>query len=50
MGKTKTIGYFETKEDAVKARKTAEEKYFGEFAYKDNFKLIDVALEDEEIL
>lgn len=50
MGKTKTIGYFKTKEDAVKARKTAEEKYFGEFAYKDNLNSIDVALEDEGIL
>lgn len=50
MGKTKTIGYFETKEDAIKARKAAEEKYFGEFAYKDNLDSIDVALEDEGIL
>ena len=28
------LGYFENKEDAIKARKEAEQKYFGEFAYK----------------
>lgn len=48
--KTIYLGVFENKEDAIKARKTAEEKYFGEFAYKDNFKLIETALEDEGIL
>lgn len=48
--KTIYLGVFKNKEDAIKARKTAEEKYFGEFAYKDNLDSIDVALEDEGIL
>ena len=30
------LGYFNNKEDAIKARKAGEEKYFGEFAFKDN--------------
>lgn len=32
--KTISLGSYLSKEDAVKARKEAEEKYFGEFAYK----------------
>ena len=32
-GKIICLGYFENFEDAVKARKEAEEKYFGEFSY-----------------
>ena len=28
------LGYFSDKKDAIKVRKQAEEKYFGEFAYK----------------
>ena len=31
-----TLGYFENIEDAIKARKEAEIKYFGEFRYKEN--------------
>lgn len=31
--KTKFLGYFENKEDAIKARKEAEKKYYGEYAY-----------------
>ena len=31
--KKKTIGYFSDIKDAVKARKHAEEKYFGSFSY-----------------
>jgi hypothetical protein len=27
-----SLGYYENKEDAIKARKEAEKKYFGEFA------------------
>lgn len=30
--KRKTIGYFETIEEAINARKSAEDEYFGEFA------------------
>jgi hypothetical protein len=29
------LGHFKNKEDAIKARKEAEEKYFGEFASKE---------------
>ena len=32
-GKHIHLGYFDTFEDAVKTRKTAEEKYFGEYSY-----------------
>ena len=28
------LGYFDTEEEALQARKLAEEKYFKEFAYK----------------
>ena len=43
--KTIELGYFNKFEDAVKVRKEAEEKYFGEFSYdnsreKDNNTLI----------
>jgi hypothetical protein len=31
----KNLGYFDTFEDAVKARKEAEDKYYGEYAYKE---------------
>lgn len=48
--KTIHLGVFENKEDAIKARKAAEEKYFGEFAYKDNSNSIETALEDNGIL
>jgi len=30
------LGYFINKEDAIKARKQGEEKYFGEYAFKNN--------------
>lgn len=30
------IGYFKNFDDAIQARKQAEEKYFGEYAYKNN--------------
>ena len=33
-GKEIHLGYFDTREEAVAARKAAEVKYFGEFAYK----------------
>lgn len=32
------LGYFEDKEDAIKARKEAEEKYFGEYSYDNRMK------------
>ena len=32
--KTITLGYFDNFEEAVKSRKEAEEKYFGEYSYK----------------
>ena len=32
--KTIHLGYFVNFEDAVQARKEAEEKYFGEFSYE----------------
>lgn len=33
-----TLGYFENYEDAVKARKEAEEKYYGQYSYDNNNK------------
>lgn len=33
------LGYFDKFEDAVKARKEAEEKYFGEFSYDNSQKI-----------
>lgn len=33
-----TLGYFETKEEAILARKIAEEKYFGEYSYDNSIK------------
>ena len=33
-GKSIYLGVYKEKEDAIKARKEAEEKYFGEFTYK----------------
>ena len=38
-GKRKTIGYFTDFNDAVKARKEAEEKYFGEYSYDNSMKV-----------
>ncbi|AJA41418.1 HNH endonuclease [Geobacillus virus E3] len=35
-GKNIHLGYFNNKEDAIKARKLVEEKYFGEYTYKLN--------------
>ena len=32
------LGYYKNFEDAVKARKEAEEKYFGEFSYDNSMK------------
>lgn len=32
------LGIFENKEDAIKARKEAEEKYFGEYSYENSMK------------
>ena len=37
-GKHKTLGRFVKFEDAVKARKEAEEKYFGEYSYDNSMK------------
>ena len=37
--KTIELGYFDKFEDAVKARKEAEEKYFGEFSYDNSQKI-----------
>lgn len=33
--KHKTLGYFDDIEDAVEARKVAEDKYFGEYSYEE---------------
>ena len=33
-----TLGYYKNKEDAIKARKEAEEKYFGEYSYDNSQK------------
>lgn len=33
------LGYFDKFEDAAKARKDAEEKYFGEFSYDNSMSL-----------
>lgn len=33
------LGYFDNKEDAIKARKDAEEKYFGEWSYDNSQKI-----------
>ena len=30
------LGYFDDKNDAIKARKEAENKYFGEFSYENS--------------
>lgn len=38
-GKTINLGYFTSKEDAIKTRKEAEQLYFGEYRYKDNKEL-----------
>lgn len=35
-GKEKHLGYFNNKDDAINAKKIAEEKYFGEFSYKNS--------------
>lgn len=32
------LGQFDNKEDAIKARKEAEEKYFGEYSYDNSMK------------
>ena len=32
------LGIFENKEDAIKARKEAEEKYYGEYSYDNSMK------------
>lgn len=37
--KTKHLGCFQNKEDAIKARKDAEEKYFGEYSYDNSMKV-----------
>lgn len=34
------LGAFNTKEDAIRARKQAEEKYFGEYSYDNSMKLL----------
>lgn len=45
-GKTKTIKYSHSKEDAIKARLEAEKKYFGEFApQKHLFKKYGISME-----
>ena len=40
-GKSIMLGYFNSFEDAVKARKEAEEKYFGEYSYNNSIKKIN---------
>ena len=35
------LGYFVSKEDAIKARKDGEEKYYGEFSYDNSMKIAD---------
>lgn len=39
MGKEKFLGYFTNYDDAVKARKAAEEIYFGEYSYSNSMKM-----------
>lgn len=43
----KYLGYFIDEKDAIKARKLAEEKYFGEYSY-DNSMALDSAVDDIE--
>lgn len=40
--KTKHLGRYVNKEDAIKARKQAEEKYFGEFMYKQPVEIAEI--------
>lgn len=37
--KTHNLGYYKNKEDAIKARKEAEEKYFGEYSYDNSMNM-----------
>ena len=39
--KTYTIGHYDTKEEAIKARIDAEKEYFGEFANKSEWRDCD---------
>lgn len=43
-GKVIHLGYFDTFEEAVEARKSAEEKYFGEYSYDNSINNIGVSL------
>ena len=36
--KTIYLGFFNNKDDAIAARKSAEEKYFGEYSYDNSMK------------
>lgn len=40
--KTKRLGYFDNKDDATKARKEAENIYYGEYSYDNSMKIGDV--------
>lgn len=40
------LGYFKKIEDAVKIRKESEEKYFGEFNYKRNYKNLQISVDN----
>lgn len=45
-GYSKGLGYFDTKEEAVKARREAEEKYYGEYSYTNSMKISSKILEE----
>ena len=45
--KKKIIGYFSDIKDAIKARKNAEEKYFGSFSYDNSMEMYKETLKDE---
>ena len=40
-GKKINLGYYKDIEDAIKVRKEAEEKYFGEFSYDNSMKIAE---------
>lgn len=47
--KQKHLGSFDNKEDAINARKLAEDKYFGEYSYDNSMKLQTNIIKDKQI-